>query len=96
MIALPDYLAGLIAVAVSMSAPATGALLAAKQLQGRNAKQIGYATAGAFTGGCLYPPIDRTKYCTFGGHLDSIAAESSAVEQAKDVPPDMESDSKAS
>lgn len=95
MIALPDYLAGLIAVAVSMSAPATGALLAAKQLQGRNAKQLGYATAGAFTGGCLSPPLDRNKYCTFGGHLDSIGS-TSATEPENDVPPDTESGSKAS
>lgn len=95
MIALPDYLAGLLAVAVSMSAPATGALIAAKQLQCRQAKQLGYATGGTFTGGCFYPPIDRTKYCTFGGHLDSISSDSAETKQA-DVPPDMEAGTKAS
>ncbi len=95
MIALPDYLAGLLAVAVSMSAPATGALLAAKQLQDRQAKQLGYTTAGALTGGTFFPQVSTVKSCTFGGHFDSISS-TSVPEPVKDVPPDMETDAKAS
>jgi|AGTN01.2.fsa_nt_gi hypothetical protein len=93
MIALPDYIAGILAVAVSMSAPATGALIAAKQLQRRQAKQLGYATAGALSGGCLFPEVNQMKSCTFGGHLDSIDLVS---DSKVDVPPDTQTSSQAS
>jgi hypothetical protein len=91
MIALPDYLAGILAVAVSMCAPATGALLASKELQRQNAGQLGYATTGTIRG-CLVTTLNKPILINSPGSAPLIAEEkkdgSSTCSQSN-VPPDM-------